>query len=211
MSLTVWAGSLWAGISIGWLLALLNEAESFFISHIRQGLRILLFFFANSKCTRSQIDAHPYSCTSGPGSSQCAAVCAVCVAGAAGSASQQDRGRRATATSRGRRDCDAGCGRQGQGRRTAAGRAAALGRDPEQMYLPLLVEALLLRRSLAAGTVAVVQCRCESNEPSFNRMCPRETGRRALMLQCCTRSLDQRFRNSRIKTKFSIGQLFSRS
>ena len=29
-------------------LALLDEAESFFISHIRQGLRILLFLFGNS-------------------------------------------------------------------------------------------------------------------------------------------------------------------
>eukprot|EP01049_Picozoa_sp_SAG25_P003565 SAG25_NODE_206_length_11883_cov_5.639511_12_plen_51_part_00 len=30
------------------LVALLDEAESFFISHIRQGLRILLFLFGNS-------------------------------------------------------------------------------------------------------------------------------------------------------------------
>jgi hypothetical protein len=29
-------------------LALLDEAESFFISDIRQGLRILLFLFGNS-------------------------------------------------------------------------------------------------------------------------------------------------------------------
>jgi hypothetical protein len=29
-------------------LAPLHEAESFFISHIRQGLRILLFLFGNS-------------------------------------------------------------------------------------------------------------------------------------------------------------------
>eukprot|EP01047_Picozoa_sp_COSAG01_P030809 COSAG01_NODE_2160_length_8268_cov_230.522830_9_plen_74_part_00 len=29
-------------------MALLDEAESFFISHIRQGLRILLFLFGNS-------------------------------------------------------------------------------------------------------------------------------------------------------------------
>jgi hypothetical protein len=35
------------GISCGWLLALLDEAESFFISHIRQGLRILLFLCGN--------------------------------------------------------------------------------------------------------------------------------------------------------------------
>ena len=37
------------GISCGWLLALLDEAESFFISHIRQGwgLGILLFLFRN--------------------------------------------------------------------------------------------------------------------------------------------------------------------
>jgi hypothetical protein len=34
------------------MMALLDEAESFFISHIRQGLRILLFLFGNS-----------YSCT----------------------------------------------------------------------------------------------------------------------------------------------------
>jgi hypothetical protein len=29
-------------------LALLDEAESFFISHLRQGQRILLFLFGNS-------------------------------------------------------------------------------------------------------------------------------------------------------------------
>jgi hypothetical protein len=47
------------GISCGWLLTLLDEAESFFISHIRHRLRILLFLFANSKCTRSQKVATP--------------------------------------------------------------------------------------------------------------------------------------------------------
>jgi hypothetical protein len=36
------------GISCGWLLALLDEAESFIISHMRQGQRILLFLFGNS-------------------------------------------------------------------------------------------------------------------------------------------------------------------
>jgi hypothetical protein len=42
-------------LRIGWLLALLHESESFFISHIRQGTghraqgqRILLFLFGNS-------------------------------------------------------------------------------------------------------------------------------------------------------------------
>jgi hypothetical protein len=40
--------SLSSVLRFSWLLAVLDEAESFFISHIRQGLRILLFLFGNS-------------------------------------------------------------------------------------------------------------------------------------------------------------------